>query len=388
MKIDYKKELESAAKTMILVHEPHTLIKLIVRMLVSKVKVSHAGILLHQRNTGSYILTVSRGNTGIKIPAGFARVDLDNPLIKVFTDKDYKGIFIEAGFAINDVLSNIKRTKDAAKRDFLKKILYQMGIFQVEACIPSFYRSELLAVLLLGRKNNNKRIAKEELNFFSALASDVAMAIRNAQLFGDLESELQKKYRLLIHTIIALAAAIDAKDHYTHGHTERVTNISVEIAKRLSYGNKKEYTEKFLDSLRFGALLHDIGKIGVPESILNKQGPLTPEEMEKMRQHTLLGSTILQPITELGDTILAVKYHHERFDGSGYPEGLKGNEIPIQAAIISVADAYDAMTSDRPYRKGLSREQALAELRKSSGTQFDPRVVNVLCELHAEGKMS
>jgi len=242
-------------------------------------------------------------------------------------------------------------------------------------------------VAFLGAKKNKKRFQPAEIDFFVALASDVAMAIRNARLFKELESELNKKYRLFIHTTVALAAAIDAKDHYTHGHTSRVTTLSLEIARKMGEKNKKISDPKFLEYLHIAGLLHDIGKIGIPESILNKPAPLDEEEKKKMNEHPLVGTAILQPIKELEDAILGVKYHHERYDGSGYPEGLKGNQIPMVAAIISVADAFDAMITDRPYRRGMPKDVAMQEISKASGRQFDPVVADAFLALCQEGKI-
>ena len=152
--------------------------------------------------------------------------------------------------------------------------------------------------------------------------------------------------------------------------------------------NKKKFDNKFLENLHIAGLLHDIGKIGVPESILNKQGPLTPDERKKIEEHPLLGVTILQPIRELEESIAGVKYHHEKFDGSGYPEGLKGNKIPLIATIIAGADTYDAMITDRPYRKGLTKEAAIKEIMRVSGTQLVPQIAKTLAELYEEGKLS
>jgi HD-GYP domain-containing protein (c-di-GMP phosphodiesterase class II) len=213
------------------------------------------------------------------------------------------------------------------------------------------------------------------------------MAIRNAHLFKQLQAELDKRKRLFLHTTIALAAAIDAKDHYTHGHTSRVTNYSLAIARRLALRMKDASDPQFMEDLHVSSLLHDIGKIGIPESILNKQGPLDEQEQKKMQEHPLVGAVILQPISELRASALGVRYHHERYDGSGYPEGLKGEQIPLIASVITVADAYDAMTTDRPYRKGLSRMQAVEEIRKQSGTQFHPQVAEVFVELINEGAL-
>ncbi|MFH0935771.1 MAG: HD-GYP domain-containing protein [Candidatus Omnitrophota bacterium] len=388
MAINYKKELEGASRTMILVHEPDTLIRMVVRMIVQKVRVSHAGILLHHKERDSYILTVSRGAPGLKIPKGFARMDADNALIRFFREGLDKRFFNDGSLVYDDGKKLLKRNKITAKqKQVLKNALYQMEIFDSLVCIPSYFGSDLLGLLLLGEKKNAKKFGRDEIDFFSALASDVAMAIRNARLFKELEIELEKKRRLFIQTTIALAAAIDAKDHYTHGHTSRVTALSLEVARRLNEGNKEVFNAKFMEDLHIAGLLHDIGKIGVPESILNKDGPLNEEERRRMEEHPLVGVTILDPIKELEESIQGVKCHHERYDGSGYPEGLKGEDIPLIAAIISVADAFDAMITDRPYRKGLSRKEAIEEIKRVSGKQFDARIAGVLIKLYEEGKI-
>lgn len=388
MALNYKKELETAAKNMILVHEPDALIKMIARTIVQKVNVLHAGILLKDLARDSYVLSISRGPSGIKIPAGFTRMDKDNHLISFFVERKDKQLFNDGAILYEDIKKLIKSKKiNLQLKQTLTKLLYQMEIYETAVCIPSYFRDDLLGILLLGKKRNGRKFSSEELDFFVALASDAAMAIRNAQLFKDLESELDKKHRLFIHTTVALAAAIDAKDHYTHGHTARVTNLSLEITKKLAQRNKRVFDDNFLESLHIASLLHDIGKIGIPESILNKNGPLDPEETKRMQEHPLIGVTILQPIRELEDSVAGVKYHHEKYDGSGYPYKLKGDEIPLIASIIAVADTYDAMTTDRPYRKALSKQEAKNEIVRLSGKQFNPQVASALAEVYEEGKI-
>jgi HD-GYP domain-containing protein (c-di-GMP phosphodiesterase class II) len=388
MAIDYKKELETAAKRMILVHDPEMLIKMIVRTIVQKVRITHAGILLQSRDKDRYVLTVSRGPVGLKIPTGFARMDLDNPLIHFFQEGQAR-LFFKTNLLVSEEIKKALRRKSvaAAHKDLLKKMLHQMEIFEAVACIPSYFRTDLLGILLLGRKRNGKGFQTEELDLFSALASHVSMAIRNAQLFQDLEIELDKNKKLFINTTLALTTAIDAKDHYTHGHTTRVTEISLEIARWLIRSGKCRADENFLEHLHIAALLHDIGKIGIPEAILNKEGPLTDVERQRIKEHPLIGVTILQSINELGPSILGVKYHHEQYDGSGYPEGIKGDRIPLIAAIISVADTFDAMITDRPYRRALSKAEAISEIERQSGRQFSPEVAAAILELQREGKV-
>ena len=387
MVIDYKKELESAAKTMILVREPDILIRLIVRMIVQKVKIKHAGILLHHRDRDTYILTVSRGELGIKIPGGFARMDTDNPLIGFFRQRIDKQLFNDGAIVYNEAKKALERNIEAKSKQLLDGLLHQMEIFAAVVCIPSYFNDELLGVLLLGAKASGADFGHDELDFFVALASDVAMAIRNAQLFKELEIEVEKNRKLFIHTTFALAAAIDAKDHYTHGHTARVTNLSLDIARKLIQKNKKLFDERLLEHLQIAALLHDIGKIGIAESILNKEGLLDEEEKIRMREHPNIGVSILEPIEELKDAMLGVKYHHERYDGLGYPDGLNGERIPLIASIIAAADTFDAMTTDRPYRQGLSKERAIEEMRRESGKQLNPEVVAAFIELYQEGRV-
>ena len=293
MALNYKRELEGAAKTMILVHEPDVLIRMIVRMIVQRVKVDHAGILLHDRQRDTYILTVSRGQAGLKIPKGYARMDTDNPLIKFFRNRIDKEVGSE-GFIVYDYAKKAlnKKKISGESKQIIKGLLYQMEIFDTAVCIPSYFRNDLLGILLLGDKINKNKFGEGELEFFVALAHDVAMAIKNAQLFKELEMELTQKQQLFINTTVALADAIDAKDHYTHGHTARVTSLSLEIAKRFALINKKEFNDEFLEHLHIASLLHDIGKIGIPESILNKDGTLNEKEKKLIMGHPDIGNDL------------------------------------------------------------------------------------------------
>ncbi len=391
--IDYKRELENASKSMILIHDPTTLIRMIVRMLVRKVHVRHAGILLYDHQKDFYVMTISRGSTGYKIPAGLVRFDKDNPVIRLFSQK-IPGLFTNGNQAVvaQDLNRMIWRESMMARgngevRDLLGQVSSQMQMFNCVACIPAYFMNKLMAILLLGAKEDGKSFDTEELNFFSALASDVAMAIRNAQLFADLGKEKERYRNLFVNLTIALTSTIEAKDRYTRGHTDRVTRYSLAVAHQMTANGSAELPSEFFESLYLSALLHDIGKIAIPETILGKQDKLTPEEYEIMKQHTVRGVEILRSITEFEESLKGVKYHHERYDGKGYPEGLKGEEIPLIAAIIAVADAFDAMVTDRPYRRGLSKEAAVNEIRECSGTQFNPIVVKAMTELFERGRV-
>ncbi|MFH1622386.1 MAG: HD-GYP domain-containing protein [Candidatus Omnitrophota bacterium] len=391
MKIDYKKELEDAARKMILVHKPKTLIQLIVRTIVNKVKVRHCGILLFNEGSNSYVLTVSKGRLGLKIPRGFIRIDPDNAMIRFFVDKQNQK-YIDGGILVYQRIGFLLKNKALLKkhsglRETLVALRNQMNLFEAVVCIPSYFHDKLLGVLLLGKKNNGRKFYVKELDFFIALAHDVAMAIRNAQLFEELQRQIEKNKRMFLETTRALATTIDAKDHYTHGHTERVTQISLAMAKKLIMSHRIKVDSAFLEELNIASLLHDIGKIGIPEYILNKRGKLSEEERRRINEHPLIGAAILEPIGDLKRAIEGVKYHHERFDGTGYPEGLKGHYIPLIANIISVADSYDAMTTNRPYRPALSKKDTLEEIKKGIGAQYHPLAAKVLIELVNEGSI-
>ena len=184
--------------------------------------------------------------------------------------------------------------------------------------------------------------------------------------------------KIYLDTIRTLAATIDAKDPYTHGHSERVSHMAVQLAKKL------DFVEPEIEYLEYAAILHDIGKIGIEDRILGKKDKLTEEEYEKIKEHPVIGANIVESIEFLKKSSKAVLYHHERYDGKGYPHGLKGEEIPKAARLLAVVDAYDAMNSDRPYRKKLSEKDILNELERESGKQFDPIMVKLFISLLKE----
>jgi putative nucleotidyltransferase with HDIG domain len=191
-----------------------------------------------------------------------------------------------------------------------------------------------------------------------------------------LYDEQQKTY---LNTIHALVSAIEASDSYTRGHSERVTKYSVTIAKKLGLSQER------LKIMERAAILHDIGKIGINLALLHKVGRLTDEDIYDLQQHPEIGIRILEPIEFLVDVRLCIVQHHERFDGKGYPNKLRGDELLLEARILAIADAFDAMTSDRPYRKALALDIAVKELNDNAGSQFDPEIVPVFVDLLEQG---
>jgi HD-GYP domain-containing protein (c-di-GMP phosphodiesterase class II) len=194
--------------------------------------------------------------------------------------------------------------------------------------------------------------------------------------------DLKKTYRRLQHAILqsllGLANALEAKDPYTHGHSTRVSRLSRQMALRL--GLPRESRETIVQA----ALVHDLGKIGVPEEVLVKRGPLTDEEWRLMRRHPLTGAQIVAPLEFFADGAIIVRHHHERLDGSGYPDGLAGEMIPLGARIVAVADVYDALTSERPYRAALSHREAIDVLQREQGRTLDARLVSLFVDLVGE----
>ncbi len=235
--------------------------------------------------------------------------------------------------------------------------------------VPLRKGGRLLGILnAYSRKKRGAFLPRDE-KALLVLGDRAASSLENALLYADLENTFRE-------TIQGLALALETKDAYTHGHSENVTRLCEATARAMGLD------DGFCATLHQAGILHDIGKIGISSAILNKPGRLTPEEYEIIKSHPAMGKRILEPISFLRDVVPIVYHHHERYDGKGYPEGLAGEEIPLASRIMAVADTYDAMTSDRAYRKGLSEELAVAELKRCAGTQFDPECVEAFLAAH------
>jgi len=194
----------------------------------------------------------------------------------------------------------------------------------------------------------------------------------------ELEGVLRHVQETYLATMKTLAQVVEAKDRTTRGHLDRAHSLGVELARRID----PELAER--PEVGYGFFLHDIGKVGIPEDILCKNGALSDPEWHVMREHPTIGAQIVAPIQFLGDAVEVIRHHHERFDGSGYPSGMRGEEIPIAARVFAVADSYDAMTSDRPCRDAMPKDRALEAISDGSGSQFDPDVVEVFLDLARE----
>ena len=298
-------------------------------------------------------------------------------------DKERKGFTYEAGFGLKFIQkeelvlfaeTSITEVVTTGRPQYVQDIEIVKELLPFEQRLlkdgflshirlPLAVKGEVVAVLSVGAKRPAAFTA-ESLSTLEYLASQIGVALENSRLVTDLEE-------LFIGTVKSLSSAIDAKSPWTSGHSERVTKYALDIGKEMGL------SEKELKQLELAGILHDVGKIGTYEAILDKPERLTPDELNVMRQHPGKGAEILSPIKNLKDMIPAIRHHHEFYDGKGYPDGLKGEEIPLFARILTVADTADAMGADRPYRKGRGMDVIIDELKRCSGTQFDPKVVDV-----------
>ena len=241
-------------------------------------------------------------------------------------------------------------------------------------CVPVVVKQKVSGVLQALNKLGNEPFSEEDIGLFQLLANQVAIAIENSNLYEEIHAAF-------LEVSEALAQSIEKRDPYTGGHTKRVLAFSLAIAKYMNLSTGE------IENLKVAAILHDIGKIGVEDKILRKKETLTEEEYREMQKHPIVGAEIIGHIKQLKDVIPGMRYHHERADGKGYPEGLKGVTIPLIARIISVADTYDAMTTNRPYHNALDEAKAIAELKRCTGLQFEKDVVEAFIQAYENGEI-
>lgn len=260
---------------------------------------------------------------------------------------------------------NVSRTQQDRRFD----VEVKMGFAHKSIiCAPLMYKDKMLGTISVHDKKADEEFTEDDLILLENLATQTAIAIENNRLNEDIE-------RTYIETISALALAVEAKDPYSRGHSRRVSEYVSKLAE--GFGLDKEG----ISLLKDAALLHDIGKIGIKDEILLKPAALNAEEKRQMQRHAIIGENILKPVRSLAKVAYLVRHHQEQINGKGYPDGLKEEEMSLALKILIVADAYDAMTSDRPYRKAMSKKEAKRELKKYSGIYFDPGVVETFIKI-------
>ena len=262
---------------------------------------------------------------------------------------------------------------------FLRASLLAEEDFLEYCAVPLIAKGEIKGVLEVFHRASLPRNA-EWVDFLETLAGQAAITIDQTQLFDDLQRANLELIIAYDATIEGWARAMNLRDKETESHTRRVTEMTISLAKMMGIKDNE------ILHIRRGALLHDIGKMGVPDNILLKEGELTEEEWILMRQHPQFAFEMLQPIKYLRQSLDIPYCHHEKWDGTGYPRGLKGEQIPLAARIFAVIDVWDAVTIDRPYRKGWTKTKALSYIKAESGKHFDPRVVDVFLEIFGSGK--
>ncbi len=312
---------------------------------------------LLKAKTVSLMLKDSEGSLVIKHALG-----LSSEVIKKTRVRPGEGI---AGWVAEEGKPILVRDVRKIKRSRSDNTNYQSDSL---LCAPLTIKGDVMGILNVTNRDEGGSFDERDLFLLTILGNHAAIAIENARLYG----AIRENY---FNTIKALVNAVEAKDNWTKDHSENVTNYSLKMADYLGLSEKQK------DIIRYAGVLHDIGKIVISNSITDKPGKLNDDEWEKMREHPLIGQRILDPIDFLEPVKICIQTHHERCDGSGYPFGLLAHEIPLETRIISVADAYDAMTHSRPYREALTVMDAVDELKRSSGSQFDPKVVDSLVEI-------
>jgi HD-GYP domain-containing protein (c-di-GMP phosphodiesterase class II) len=233
-------------------------------------------------------------------------------------------------------------------------------------CVPLRIKKDVIGVIQ-GINKLEGQFTQDDLELFQSLADQIAIALDNARLYGELNE-------MAWQLVKGLSEAIEKRDSYSGGHPQRVLKICMAMSEYLPL------TPEQKRELTLAAILHDIGKVGITDQILGKNGRLSVEELEIIREHPCVGADLVGNIKQLHSIVPGIKYHHEHYDGSGYPEGLQGEKIPLIARIIAVADTYDAIINERSYHKGKSKSEAVAEITGNTGTQFDPQVVEVFAQ--------
>jgi putative nucleotidyltransferase with HDIG domain len=290
---------------------------------------------------------------------------IDSMLDRDFSIDDFT--FLKKAVSCQDI--QMVAIDSAVIDDNEKKFLFQ-DQFKTVLILPFIHGKELLGFGMVceARSPDRSSFSKADIEFYKTLANHIGVSIHNAQLFS-------KNKTIFLNTIQALAAAVDARDTYTLDHSRNVTDYAVKIAEEMNL------QEEQITTLKTAGLLHDIGKIGIKDEVLLKSGKLTEKDFNEFATHPSKAVKILDTVEELNNVTEIIAAHHERYDGKGYPNKLEGENIPLEARIIAVADTYDAITTSRTYRKPVKKEKAIEEIKKCSGTQFDPQVVEAFLNI-------
>jgi putative nucleotidyltransferase with HDIG domain len=336
-------------------------------------EVMDSSIALVQAERGFLVLLAEQGDARVRIARGVDHVDLEEAAFAL------SRTIVQRVIASGEPVLTTNAQEDPRFGKETSIVSHQLRSI---LCVPMKLKDEVIGVMFLDNREQTGRFDDADQELLSAFADQAAMAIYNARLFDELQAanldleaanmELQTAYEA---TLQGWVMALDLRDHETEGHTQRVTALTLEFARRIGFEARE------LVHIKRGALLHDIGKMGIPDGILLKAGDLSPEERERMQQHPTLAYEMLSPIEFLKPAVDIPYCHHERWDGTGYPRGLHGDQIPLSARIFSVVDVWDALTSHRPYRGPMDPTKVRQHIREGAGTHFDPQIVDVFLEM-------
>ena len=324
-------------------------IEKITHLILSEIKntlhIEHGAILIKYVERGDFQVIAEDGEKK-HFPSGFRA---DHPIVTWFSGQNRP--LLNRDLSLVPIFKSMWREENE-----------ELEKFNAEIFLPLSSKGELIGILALGKKLSFQPYTQDEQLIFSTLANQTAVAVENARLYDELKGAF-------VQTVITLANAIDIRDTYTKAHSQQIANWAAITARSLGC-SPDEINEIYL-----GGLLHDIGKIGIPDAILQKPSTLDEDEWKIVRTHPTLGAELISPITKLARVSPIIKNSHERYDGSGYPQGLKGQDIPLGARIISVVDSYSAMLDKRPYKEPYDSKKIISELKRNSGKMYDPSVV-------------
>jgi len=358
---EYRDALKAADKELGKVKSLRSLLVMTVKVISDTLAPDHTALFIKNRKKNEFEIKISKGKRKIKSE----EIKSNNGLIHWLIRHKEPVVYEELKYRLES--EDWTRRKDEKKR--MQQAIDEMERLNANACIPSFYKNKLAGGLILGNRTSGNMYTQEDLDLLQSLANHTAAVVDDLQV-------QKEKDDLTVDVIAALVKATEAKDPYTKGHSERVTQYAEEIARKLKNSAPFRTVYELEEKVHYAGLMHDVGKVGIPDSILHKPSKLTEEEYRIIKEHPAKSAEIIGQVRDLDKDIIAgVLHHHERWDGRGYPKGLAGQDIPKIARILAVADAYDAMTTSRPYRKAFTIEEAKEELRRNSGIQFDPQVV-------------
>ena len=335
-----------------------TILNIVTKHTVENVQVTYSRILIKD-DEGDYYCRAIYPIKNLSEPLRFGKVE---PIVSEYF---YDMVLDEEKILVLDI-------NDSDWHEEEKKALF-INFARTLCICPLIGAEGKIGLLILGEFHSSEDapFSPAQLRLINAIADYASSSIQRALLHNKLEENF-------LQTVISLANAMDARDSYTGDHSQRMADMASQIGVEMGFSPRE------VETLHWAGILHDIGKIGVPDQILNKKGPLTKEEWVSMKEHPVIGSQIVAPVKYLEPVAPIIQAHHEKFDGTGYPYGLKGNDIPLSARILTVVDAYVAIRDERVYSKAHTHEEAIAELRRASGTQFDPQIVDVFCKTITE----